>query len=88
MAESTPATLFLFDILYADGYDLREVALEDRKKLLNMLVVPDEHIRISEAFETGGEQMFDAAREMGLEGILAKDRRSTYEGARSARWQK
>src|SRR5579883_1585079 len=32
--------------------------------------------------------MFAAAREMGIEGILAKDRRSTYEGARSRHWQK
>ncbi len=88
LAESTPATLFLFDILYADGYDLRGAPLEERRKVLNMLVVPDEHIRISEAFETGGEQMFEAAREMGLEGILAKDRRSTYEGTRSRHWQK
>lgn len=88
LAESTPATLFLFDILYADGYDLRGASLEDRKKLLNMLVVPDEHIRLSEAFDAGGEQMFDAAREMGLEGILAKDRRSAYEGTRSTHWLK
>lgn len=88
LVETAPATLFLFDILYADGYDLRGVALEDRKKLLNMLVVPDERIRISEAFDTGGEQMFEAARQMGLEGILAKDRRSTYESARSSLWQK
>lgn len=88
LAETAPATLFLFDILYADGYDLRGVALEDRKKLLNMLVVPDDRIRISEAFDTGGEQMFEAARQMGLEGILAKDRRSTYESARSSLWQK
>ncbi len=88
LAESTPATLFLFDILYADGYDLRGAALEDRKRLLNMLVVPNEHIRLSEAFDTGGEQMFDAAREMGLEGILAKDRRSAYESTRSTQWRK
>ncbi len=88
LAESTPATLFLFDILYMDGYDLRGVPLEERKRLLNTLVVPNEHIRISEAFETDGEHMFEAARQMGLEGILAKDRRSGYESRRSTRWLK
>lgn len=88
LAENAPATLFLFDILYADGYDLRGVELELRRRLLNALVVPDEHIRISEAFEIAGEEMFEAARRMGLEGILAKDRRSKYEAARSSRWQK
>ena len=88
LAESSPATLFLFDVLYVDGYDLRGCALKDRKKILNALVTPDDVIRISEAFDTGGQEMFEAARKMGLEGILAKDARSTYEGSRSTRWQK
>ncbi len=88
LAETSPATLFLFDILYVDGYDLRAVPLDERRKLLNMLVVPDDRIRISETFDTAGDQMFEAARQMGLEGILAKDRRSPYEGTRSTRWQK
>lgn len=88
LAETAPATLFLFDLLYVDGYDLRGVALSDRKRLLNMLVVPDEHIRLSEAFDTTGEEMFEAAKKMGLEGILAKDRGSAYEATRSIHWQK
>ncbi len=53
-----------------------------------MLVTPSERIKISEAFDTDGEHMFEAARQMGLEGILAKDRRSTYESGRSTRWLK
>jgi bifunctional non-homologous end joining protein LigD len=32
--------------------------------------------------------MLQAARQMGLEGVIAKDRRSKYEGARTSRWQK
>lgn len=88
LAETTPVVLFLFDVLYADGYDLRGVALGDRKKVLSTLVTPNEHIRISEAYETGGEQMFEAAKQMKLEGILAKDRHSTYESGRSTRWLK
>jgi bifunctional non-homologous end joining protein LigD len=88
LMESTPVTLFLFDILYMDGYDLRGVALEDRQRLLNQVVTPDQTIRISEAFHTDGEQMFEAARQMGLEGIIAKDSRSKYEGGRSTRWLK
>ena len=88
LAETTPATLFLFDVLYVDGYDLRGVALEDRKHVLKNIVTPTEHIRISDAFETGGEEMFEAAKKMGLEGILAKDRHSTYESNRSTRWLK
>jgi bifunctional non-homologous end joining protein LigD len=88
LAESSPATLFLFDVLYVDGYDVRGVALEDRKRLLASLMTPGDHVRISEAFDTSGEEMFEAARQMGLEGIVAKDRRSTYESGRSTRWLK
>ncbi len=88
LAENTPATLFLFDVLYVDGYDVRPVPLENRKGLLQTLVIPNERIKVSETFETDGEHMFEAARQMGLEGILAKDRRSTYESRRSTCWLK
>ena len=88
LAEKTPATLFLFDVLYVDGYDVRGVALEERRQLLEALVTPSERIRVSEAFDTDGAHMFEAARQMGLEGVVAKDRRSTYEGRRSKSWLK
>jgi len=88
LAEESPATLFLFDVLYADGYDLRGVPLDDRKRLLQSLVTPGDHIRISDSYATNGEQMLDAARNMGLEGVLAKDRRSSYEEGRSRNWLK
>jgi bifunctional non-homologous end joining protein LigD len=88
LADTAPATLFLFDLLYLDGYDLRGVPLEERKRLLNSIVSATEQIRISDAFDTDGKEMFEAAQKMGLEGILAKDRRSTYESGRSTRWLK
>jgi bifunctional non-homologous end joining protein LigD len=88
LAETHPATLFLFDVLYVDGFDLRGVPLEQRKRLLRTLIAPSDHIRISEAFETDGEHMFQAAREMGLEGVIAKDRNSPYESRRSRSWLK
>ncbi len=88
LQETNPATLLLFDILYADGYDLRAVPLEDRKRLLTALVIPTDHVRISETFDTDGDQMFEAARAMGLEGLIAKDRKSHYSGARGQSWQK
>jgi bifunctional non-homologous end joining protein LigD len=88
LAQSTPVTLFLFDVLYADGYDLRGATLEDRRQFLQTVVSPGAHIRISQTFESQGERMFEAARQMGLEGILAKDRHSKYEAGRSTRWYK
>jgi bifunctional non-homologous end joining protein LigD len=88
IAETTPVTLFLFDALYVDGYDLRSVPLEERKRVLQTLVTPGDRVRVSETFSTDGEHMFEAARQMQLEGILAKDRRSTYESRRSNCWLK
>ena len=67
---------------------MRKSPLEERRELLKRLVRPTERIRISEVFETDGEQMFAAAGEMGLEGILAKDRHSSYDSKRSRCWQK
>src|ERR1039458_6483338 len=45
-------------------------------------------IRISDAFPGAGEELLEAARENGLEGIVAKHARSTYESRRSREWLK
>jgi bifunctional non-homologous end joining protein LigD len=88
LARSTPVTLFLFDLLYLDGYDLRGVAIEDRKRLLAEIATPTERIRLSDHFTIGGDAMLEAARQLGLEGILAKRKGSRYEGRRSPDWVK
>jgi bifunctional non-homologous end joining protein LigD len=88
LARSTPVTLFLFDLIYLDGYDLRGVPLEERKKLLAEIVTPADHIRLSDHFVANGEAMLEAARAHGLEGILAKRRSSKYESRRGQDWFK
>ena len=88
LARSTPVTLFLFDLVYLDGYDLRGVALEERKRLLSEIVTPTERIRLSDHFTISGDAMLEAARQLGLEGILAKRAGSKYEGRRSPQWLK
>ena len=50
---------------------------------------PDPRVRLSEHVETNGIAFFEGARVRGLEGIMAKDRRSPYvPGKRTDRWQK
>ncbi len=88
LARSTPVTLFLFDLLYLDGYDLRGVELEERKRILSEIVTPTERIRLSDHFTISGDAMLEAARQLGLEGILAKRRGSKYQGRRSPDWLK
>lgn len=88
LARSTPVTLFLFDLLYLDGYDLRATPLEKRRELLAGIVAATERVRLSDYFTTNGKEMLEAARALGLEGIVAKRRDSKYEGRRSSDWLK
>ncbi|MBK9168277.1 MAG: DNA ligase D [Bryobacterales bacterium] len=87
LARSAPAVLFVFDLLYLDGYDLRAVPLWKRKELLRDILRPCPAVRYSEHF-TDGEALFEAAREQGLEGVLAKRADSLYEARRSTSWLK
>ena len=88
MARSRPVTLFAFDLIYLDGYDLRKVALIERKRLLESILEPCPVMRYSDHFPGAGEAMLEAARETGLEGILAKHANSCYEPKRSREWLK
>src|SRR5579863_5978954 len=88
LSRSTPTNLFLFDLLYLDGYDLRGVPLEERKRLLSEIVTPSDRIHVSDFFTVDGDAMLEAARANGLEGIVAKTRSSKYEGRRSRDWIK
>lgn len=88
MSRNTPVVYFVFDLLYLDGYDLRGVRLDERRKLLEEIVAPDAVFRVSAAFPGAGEEMLEAARENGLEGLLAKLASSRYESKRSSDWLK
>ncbi len=88
LSRSTPVHLFLFDLLYLDGYDLRGATLDERKGLLAEVVTPSERIHVSDTFTVDGNAMLEAARANGLEGIVAKARASKYEGRRSRDWLK
>jgi bifunctional non-homologous end joining protein LigD len=77
-----------FDLIYADGYDLRRVALEDRKQALSTLLSPDAMLRFSDHYPENGRALFEIARDRGLEGIVAKRRNSCYEERRSSEWLK
>jgi len=88
LARSIPAVYFVFDLIYLDGYDLRNVDLRTRRELLSQVVTPNSVLRISEAFPGAGEELLEAARANGLEGIVAKHASSCYEPRRSREWQK
>jgi bifunctional non-homologous end joining protein LigD len=88
-AEPTPFVYEVFDLLHLDGRSLVDEPLEERRRLLAEVIVPDPRVRLSEHIEGEGRAFFEAARTRGLEGIMAKDRRSRYvPGKRSDRWLK
>src|SRR5271157_2936666 len=83
-----PVLYYAFDLLYLDGEDWRRVPLEDRKRKLASLVVAGDVVRYSDHYEERGKALFERARQMGLEGIVAKKRTSFYEERRSREWLK
>ena len=85
-------TFFAFDLLYLDGYDLRNVALIERKQLLADLLGPiisgKSAIQYSDHFEGEGAGLLALATEKGLEGIVSKRADARYEEARTTTWVK
>jgi bifunctional non-homologous end joining protein LigD len=88
MARSRPVVYFAFDLLYLNGYDLRQVALIERKRLLESILTPTAVLRYSEHFPGAGDAMLEAAQETGIEGLMAKRANSRYESRRSNEWIK
>jgi bifunctional non-homologous end joining protein LigD len=85
---AVPVIYYLFDLLYAGGYDLRALPLTSRKRVLHDLVRFADPIRFSEHLEEDGELAFRAACERGWEGLIAKRAAGPYVGGRSRDWQK
>lgn len=88
MAQKNPVHLYVFDLLYLNGFDLRHVPLIERKQLLRKIVKPFPLLRVSDHFENSGEELLAAARQNGLEGLIAKCATSVYESRRSPNWLK
>jgi bifunctional non-homologous end joining protein LigD len=83
-----PVVYFAFDLLYCDGYDLREAPLLERKQLLQRLLQTSERVRYADHQVEHGKELFELAKETGLEGIVAKRADSPYVSDRSMNWVK
>src|SRR6202158_2883561 len=83
-----PVIYFAFDLLYCDGYDLRKAPLLERKQLLSRLMHTFERFRYSDHQLEKGKELFQLAKENGLEGVLAKRTDSPYVSERSPYWLK
>jgi bifunctional non-homologous end joining protein LigD len=88
LVSQVPAVYFAFDLLYCDGYDLHNSPLLERKQLLRNLLHPTERFRYADHQLEHGKELFELARQDGLEGIVAKRTDSSYVSDRSANWLK
>src|SRR5436309_9090157 len=79
---------FVFDLLYADGYDLRNCAVVERKAKLADILRPSNFIKLSEHVEGDGQAFFREIEKFHLEGMIAKRAVSKYVPKRSIDWLK
>jgi len=81
--------IFLFDILWLDGHDLRKVPYGDRRALLEQsLRRPPALVKVAQQLHTSGDKALLQAAQEGWEGIIAKRKESLYEPRRSKEWLK
>jgi DNA ligase D-like protein (predicted ligase) len=83
-----PAVCYVFDCLYLDGRAIVNESLARRREWLQDAVKRGSAYRVSEVVEEG-VPFFEAVKKIGLEGVMAKHRNSTYlPGKRSEAWLK
>jgi len=81
--------VFIFDILWLDGHDIRNLPYTDRRELLERtLRRPPALVKVAQRLEMSGDRALLQAAQEGWEGIIAKRKSSIYEGRRSKEWLK
>ena len=92
MEEETQGLVyFIFDLLHADGEDLRPLGVEGRKQRLAELLKPKglhARLRYVEHFETAADAVLKSACRMSLEGVVSKRLDAPYRSGRGDAWQK
>ncbi|MDQ8183287.1 DNA ligase D [Pelagicoccus sp. SDUM812005] len=81
----------VFDLLFHNGKDLRDLPLTERRSQLRKLLSnspPGSPIRYSDNIQGNGAAVFKQACQMGLEGIMSKRSSSPYLPGRSRSWLK
>ena len=80
--------LYVFDILFLDGQDLRDVPLIGRKQVLAGLRSKFRSpVFLSEHFDVDGPELFERAS-LGLEGTVSKRKDAPYKSGRTETWVK
>jgi bifunctional non-homologous end joining protein LigD len=89
LAQSTPVTYVLFDLLWLDGHSLMDLPYTERRARLQALSLDDDHWRTPKYYPKEGAAFLAASKQQGLEGIIAKRLDSRYTpGGRGGGWLK
>jgi bifunctional non-homologous end joining protein LigD len=84
-----PVTFVAFDVLYIDGRSTLKLPIEERKQILEELIVPSERVLVSTYVQGEGIALYNAAQARNLEGIVAKKLGCPYRpGRRGREWLK
>lgn len=84
-----PAAFVAYDILYADGRQLTELPLMERKAVLSKMVTDCSELSVSRYISRQGKALFEMAKQQELEGVVGKKMDSLYWfGKRTREWKK
>lgn len=84
-----PATFTAYDIIYDTDHLVMDLPLMERKDLLSDIIMENDRINVSRYIEESGIALFEAAKQQGLEGVVAKRKDSKYYfGKRTKDWIK
>lgn len=88
LAIARPVTFMVFDLLRLFGSDLSGQPWSARRELLERLELHGSAWQVPPVYDDG-EELFEATRDQGLEGVVSKRRTSPYAaGRRSPDWRK
>jgi bifunctional non-homologous end joining protein LigD len=80
---------YVFDLLFLDGRDLRQLPLRERKEELALLLAKKRGaLRLSESLDGKGAQVLRHACRLGLEGIVSKRENAPYLSGRTENFVK
>jgi DNA ligase D-like protein (predicted ligase) len=80
--------LYVFDVLVADGRDVRPLPLEERRAVLRGLLAWKDPLRVTDQMTGDGAALLAEACRDGWEGLIAKRLGTPYVSTRSRDWLK
>ncbi|MGH3200468.1 MAG: non-homologous end-joining DNA ligase [Streptosporangiaceae bacterium] len=88
LVAEVPVYIYLFDVLWAGGRDVRSRPLLERKALLREMLSWRDPLRFTEHRDTDGQAYYAEACRLGWEGIIAKRADAPYRPGRTRDWLK